>query len=49
MKIVFGLLSPIQRAPEEGAQTSIYLASSPEVENVTGKYILNLNYTFFFK
>jgi len=24
--------------PEEGAQTSIYLASSPEVEGVTGKY-----------
>jgi NAD(P)-dependent dehydrogenase (short-subunit alcohol dehydrogenase family) len=24
--------------PEQGAQTSIYLATSPEVENVTGKY-----------
>ena len=24
--------------PEEGAETSIYLASSPEVEGVTGKY-----------
>jgi NAD(P)-dependent dehydrogenase (short-subunit alcohol dehydrogenase family) len=24
--------------PEEGAQTSIYLASAPEVESVTGKY-----------
>lgn len=24
--------------PEQGAQTSIYLASSPDVENVTGKY-----------
>jgi hypothetical protein len=24
--------------PEEGAETSIYLASSPEVESVTGKY-----------
>jgi NAD(P)-dependent dehydrogenase (short-subunit alcohol dehydrogenase family) len=26
------------RKPEEGAQTSIYLAASPEVEGVTGKY-----------
>jgi len=26
------------RKPEEGARTSIYLASSPEVEGVTGKY-----------
>ncbi len=25
-------------SPQEGAQTSIYLASSPEVEGVTGKY-----------
>jgi hypothetical protein len=25
--------------PEEGAETSIYLASSPEVESVTGKYL----------
>jgi len=26
--------------PEKGAQTSIYLASSPEVEGVTGKYFI---------
>jgi hypothetical protein len=26
------------RRPEQGAETSIYLASSPEVEGVTGKY-----------
>ncbi|MBE9474226.1 MAG: short-chain dehydrogenase, partial [Chloroflexi bacterium] len=24
--------------PEEGAETSVYLASSPEVEGVSGKY-----------
>jgi retinol dehydrogenase-12 len=29
------------RTPEQGAQTSIYLASSPEVEGVTGKYFAN--------
>lgn len=29
------------KSPEEGAETSIYLASSPEVENITGKYYIN--------
>jgi NAD(P)-dependent dehydrogenase (short-subunit alcohol dehydrogenase family) len=29
------------KKPEEGAQTSIYLASSPDVEGVTGKYFVN--------
>ena len=27
--------------PKKGARTSIYLASSPEVENITGKYFVN--------
>ena len=27
-------------SPEEGAQTSVYLASSPEVETITGKYFV---------
>ncbi len=29
------------RQPQQGAQTSIYLASSPEVEGVTGKYFVD--------
>jgi retinol dehydrogenase 12 len=40
-----GLFNPLFRlfqigaiSPEEGAKTSIYLATSPEVEGVTGKY-----------
>jgi NAD(P)-dependent dehydrogenase (short-subunit alcohol dehydrogenase family) len=32
------LTSTFGATPEEGAETSIYLASSPEVESVTGKY-----------
>jgi len=32
------LASLFMRSPEEGAKTSVYLASSPEVEGVTGKY-----------
>jgi NAD(P)-dependent dehydrogenase (short-subunit alcohol dehydrogenase family) len=38
MKFAMGLLLPLQRKPAQGAQTSIYLACSPEVEGVTGKY-----------
>lgn len=29
------------RTPEEGARTSVYLASSPEVDGVTGKYFVD--------
>lgn len=34
------LLSLVFVSPEQGAQTSIYLATSPEVEGVTGKYFV---------
>lgn len=32
------LIKMLTLSPEKGAQTSVYLASSPEVEGVTGKY-----------
>jgi NAD(P)-dependent dehydrogenase (short-subunit alcohol dehydrogenase family) len=32
--------APFMISPEKGAKTSIYLASSPEVEGVTGKYFV---------
>jgi len=32
------LMKPITLPPEKGAQTSLYLATSPEVTGVTGKY-----------
>ncbi len=34
---VFSFLFSFARSPEDGARTAIYLASSPEVEGVTGK------------
>jgi NAD(P)-dependent dehydrogenase (short-subunit alcohol dehydrogenase family) len=34
------LAKPFLLTPEEGARTSIYLASSPDVEGVTGEYFL---------
>ncbi len=33
-----GIIGRFALSPEEGAETSIYLASSPEVEGITGKY-----------
>ncbi|MDR0139055.1 SDR family oxidoreductase [Metabacillus idriensis] len=37
-KGVYALLKPFFLTPEQGAQTAIYLAESPEVEHVTGQY-----------
>ncbi|HEX6108506.1 MAG TPA: SDR family oxidoreductase, partial [Ktedonobacteraceae bacterium] len=37
VKLIF---SSLGISPEEGAKTSIYLASSPDVEGVTGKYFV---------
>ena len=37
VKLIFSRLGI---SPEEGAKTSIYLASSPEIEGVTGKYFV---------
>jgi NAD(P)-dependent dehydrogenase (short-subunit alcohol dehydrogenase family) len=36
-KLIF---SSLGISPEEGAKTSIYLASSPEIEGITGKYFV---------
>ncbi len=36
-RIMFGMMKPFQLSPKEGAETSIYVASSSEVEGVTGK------------
>jgi NAD(P)-dependent dehydrogenase (short-subunit alcohol dehydrogenase family) len=39
------LASPFAISPEKGARTSIYLASSPEVEGVSGKYFYKCKQT----
>jgi retinol dehydrogenase-14 len=36
--VVGGLVRPFLKTPAQGAQTSIYLASSPDVEGVTGQF-----------
>ncbi|MEI7770371.1 MAG: SDR family oxidoreductase [Chloroflexales bacterium] len=41
MGVFFSLARPFFSSPEQGAQTSIYLASAPEVAGVSGKYYAN--------
>jgi retinol dehydrogenase 14 len=38
---IIAALRPFTRSPERGADTAVYLASSPEVEGVTGRYFAN--------
>src|SRR5215217_3650475 len=33
-------LTPLMKSPQKGAETSIYLASSPEVEGLSGRYFV---------
>jgi hypothetical protein len=39
-RILLILLSPFVSNPERGAETSIHVASSPEIEGVSGKYFI---------
>ena len=38
MSVGIRLISPFMSSPEKGAETSVYLASSPDVAEVTGRY-----------
>src|SRR5258706_7807796 len=40
VRLLVKLIGSFGASPQEGAKTSIYLASSPEVEGVTGKYFV---------
>ena len=44
-RLVMKIVGLFFRSPEQGAQTSIYLASSPEVEGVTGGYFVRCKET----
>ena len=44
-KIIRVVVPLIARSPEKGAATSIYLASSPEVQSITGKYFVDCKVT----
>jgi NAD(P)-dependent dehydrogenase (short-subunit alcohol dehydrogenase family) len=40
-RLVFPLVRPFLKTPEQGAVTTVYLASSPEVDDVTGAYFVD--------
>jgi retinol dehydrogenase-14 len=37
-RVFMPVVTPFMRVPEKGAETVVYLASSPEVEGITGRY-----------
>ena len=41
MRVLLPVVRPFLKSPEQGAATSVYLASSPEVDGVTGRYFVN--------
>ena len=40
MGVMVRIFAPFMLSPEEGAKTIIWLASSPEMEHVSGKYFI---------
>jgi NAD(P)-dependent dehydrogenase (short-subunit alcohol dehydrogenase family) len=41
MQMLYPLVRPFMKSPDQGARTSVYLATSPEVAGVTGVYFAN--------
>jgi NAD(P)-dependent dehydrogenase (short-subunit alcohol dehydrogenase family) len=41
MGLMLPVVRPFMKSPEEGARTSVHLASSPAVEGVSGQYFVN--------
>lgn len=41
MRLMLPVIRPFMKSPERGAATSVYLASSEEVKDVTGRYFAN--------
>jgi retinol dehydrogenase 14 len=40
-RLLFPVIRPFMKTPAQGAATSIHLASSPDLERVTGRYFAN--------
>jgi len=45
LRFMYKLFKPLLRSPEKGAETTLYLASSPRVQDITGKYFVNKKIT----
>jgi retinol dehydrogenase-14 len=42
-RVMFGMMKPFQLSPKEGAETSVYAASTPDLEGVTGVCLEKMN------
>ena len=40
-RLLHSVLKPFSLIPQQGAQTSLYLATSPQVAGITGQYFAN--------
>ena len=45
VKGIFGLVSRFARSPEKGAETVVYLATSPDVQGASGGYYFDCKLT----
>ena len=45
MKIMGVVIPLVARSPDKGAETSVFLASSLEVQNISGKYFVDCKVT----
>jgi hypothetical protein len=41
MNLGMTILRPVARSPEKGAETLVWLATSPDVANVSGRYFFD--------
>jgi hypothetical protein len=41
IRVIWALVRPVMKSPEQGAQTSVYAATSPELEGVSGQLFIN--------
>ena len=41
IRVLWALTRPLMKTPEQGAKTSLYAATSPDLEGVLGKFFMN--------
>jgi len=41
VRVAWALLRPFMKSPDQGASTSVYAATSPDLEGVSGKFFSN--------
>jgi retinol dehydrogenase-14 len=41
IRVLWALVRPVMKSPEQGARTSVYAASSPDLEGVSGRFFVN--------